>query len=252
MQSSDHLTLRCEALLVDFDGLLVDTEWAGWKSWEAVYTRYDARLDFEVWVDSVGSNAPFDQWDHLIALGHKIDKVQAEEERCAHRDTLMTARPGALTLLQSCADRGIPAVIVSNSPQFWIDRQLAACGLPQSMFHAILPGDGYPPKPAPDLYRRAVADQGLRPEQCVALEDSERGVLGAANADVACVAVPSRVTAHAPFSAATARVETLEDLRLDADAAGTPVLRVRTGRPSLSLTAPRRPRALLSEDRGCV
>ncbi|MEV0392173.1 hypothetical protein [Polymorphospora rubra] len=64
--------------------------------------------------------------------------------------------------------------------------------------------------------------------------------------------MPSRVTAHAPFSAATARVETLEDLRLDLDAADTPALRVRLRRPPLTVTALPGPRAAPSEDRGCV
>ena len=58
-------------------------------------------------------------------------------------------------------------------------------------------------KPSPDCYLLAVANLGLEPEDCVAIEDTEHGVAAAAAAGVACLAVPNEMSKHHDFSRAT-------------------------------------------------
>ena len=46
-------------------------------------------------------------------------------------------------------------------------------------------------KPDPEIYRKACEQLDMKPTQCVALEDSEAGILSAKNAGLYVIAVPN-------------------------------------------------------------
>src|SRR5207249_8695628 len=71
------------------------------------------------------------------------------------------------------------------------------------------PGCGFPPKPAPDLYRRACAALDVAPGAALAIEDSTNGVAAAKAAGLRCLAVPNRLTAGSDFGAADLVVDSL-------------------------------------------
>jgi beta-phosphoglucomutase-like phosphatase (HAD superfamily) len=70
-------------------------------------------------------------------------------------------------------------------------------------FHAMVFGNNITrPKPAPDIYLEAVKKIDVSPGECVALEDSEAGVLSAKNAGLHVIAVPNEHTRLHDFRAA--------------------------------------------------
>jgi hypothetical protein len=78
------------------------------------------------------------------------------------------------------------------------------------------PPDGFHPTPAesclkrrghrqlddPDPYLRAVKRSGIDPNECVAVEDSERGLPAAMRAGIRCLVVPSGLTRGRTFAGA--------------------------------------------------
>ncbi len=70
-------------------------------------------------------------------------------------------------------------------------------------FYFILTREDYvASKPDPEPYRTACARAGLHPGRCLAIEDSERGVVSAARAGLAVVAIPGNMNRGGDFSAA--------------------------------------------------
>lgn len=57
-------------------------------------------------------------------------------------------------------------------------------------------------KPHPEPYLTALARSGLRPEQCLAVEDSERGLLSARGAGLRCLVLPGELTRNSDFAGA--------------------------------------------------
>ncbi len=57
-------------------------------------------------------------------------------------------------------------------------------------------------KPDPEPYRTACARAGLRPDRCLAIEDSERGVTSAVRAGLAVAAIPGEMNRGGDFGAA--------------------------------------------------
>ena len=86
----------------------------------------------------------------------------------------------------------IAAAITSSSPPDRIRSHLAFHGL-DVRFDRLCSGYEVPNgKPAPDIYLHGAASLGLRPEQCLALEDAPAGILSASRAGCLCVMVPDQ------------------------------------------------------------
>ena len=57
-------------------------------------------------------------------------------------------------------------------------------------------------KPDPDAYQTAMRQQGLSPEACVVVEDSERGCAAAVAAGIRCLVVPNPMTGAGDYPGA--------------------------------------------------
>lgn len=67
-------------------------------------------------------------------------------------------------------------------------------------------------KPAPDPYLAGIARTGFGASQCIAIEDSPRGLAAAKAAGVDCITIPTQLTMHADFSGAKHRLKSITQL----------------------------------------
>ena len=85
---------------------------------------------------------------------------------------------------------GIRCAITSSSPPEWIEKHLTSQGLAHR-FDCLCSGHNMPNgKPAPDIYLYGAASLDLKPEECLALEDSPTGILSAYRAGCLPVMIP--------------------------------------------------------------
>jgi HAD superfamily hydrolase (TIGR01509 family) len=213
-----------DALLLDFDGLLYDTEGAEYQAWNDLYARYGLQLDLGVWVrEAIGRPPGVGEFDPVARLqelvGEELDVAAlrtageaSKAERLPHR--LM---PGAPELLDAARERGLRAAVVTSNASAHVRRHLARAGC-TFRFDALISaeGDRRRGKPHPALYLEALAALDLGPAQAVALEDSPNGIAAAKAAGLACIAVPNAVTRGAAgLEAADVQLESLVEVDLD-------------------------------------
>ncbi|POX53998.1 hydrolase [Streptomyces sp. Ru71] len=204
-----------QAVLLDMDGTLVDTEGFWW--------------DVEVEVFSALGHTLDDAWRHVVvggpmtrSAGFLIEATGADitlaeltlllnqgfEDRI---DTALPMMPGAARLLAELHQHGIPTALVSASHRRIIDRVLTTLGAHH--FSLSIAGDEVSrTKPHPDPYLLAAAGLGVNPTRCAVVEDTATGVAAAEAAGCHVVAVPS----VAPISPAARRtvVTSLEEVDL--------------------------------------
>ncbi len=81
-------------------------------------------------------------------------------------------------------------------------------------FQAIVGNNGsMQPKPAPDVYLRALVQLGAHPNETLALEDSSSGVGAARAAGLFVIAIPNEFTRHQDFSNANRVMQDLFQVR---------------------------------------
>ena len=101
---------------------------------------------------------------------------------------------GAVELLDALQRTGYPMAIVTSSSRRTAEAHLTLAGI-RERFETILTCDDVARgKPSPDLYLLAAARFGLKPEVCVAVEDSNHGVTAAHAAGAITIMVPDMVT----------------------------------------------------------
>jgi HAD superfamily hydrolase (TIGR01509 family) len=210
------------AFLFDFDGLILDTEFASRAGWELLYREHGHELPADLWATLVGTtHAAWDPRAHLEELvGQQLDWEALNERRYSHEIALIEAeelRPGIADYLAAAGQRGLKRAIVSSSTRRWVDMHLER--LEEAVgWDAICTaeGDAARAKPSPVLYLQALGLLDVAAAEAVAFEDSPNGVLAAKAAGVFCVAVPNEVTRELGLEEAGA------DLVLDSLAALPP------------------------------
>jgi HAD superfamily hydrolase (TIGR01509 family) len=211
-----------EAVVFDFDGLIVDSEWAIYETARAAFAVHGHDLEVAAWATIVGLGDGDDDlaWTTLLgAMGiEDLDRqafsaTHAAQDR-ASRDSLPPL-PGVEVLIDSLTAEGVPIGVASSSSVAWLERHLGRLDLLQR-FGTLVGADavGGIGKPAPDVYLRACTDLGADPRRSVALEDSAHGVQAAKAAGMRAVAVPSRITRFNAFDQADLVVDSLEHVDL--------------------------------------
>jgi HAD superfamily hydrolase (TIGR01509 family) len=197
------------AVIFDVDGTLAETEREGHR---VAFNRAFERLGLP------------DRWDEklygvllLVAggkerLAHYFDTYRslpaAERDRLAaevHRlkneifvqmveGATIPARPGVPRLLDELAVEGLSVAIATTGSREWVTPLLrGALGRERlARFSVIMTGeDTARKKPDPQVYALAVRRLGCRPDEALAVEDSENGVRAAKAASLACLVVRS-------------------------------------------------------------
>jgi putative hydrolase of the HAD superfamily len=195
------------AVFFDFDGILVDTEWAIYEAWLATFRAHGQDLPLSLYTRCIGSD--FDAWSpklHLEDLTKlEFDWLEKDVRRqVAIRSALEEQGPmeGVVEVLGKYKTLGIPLAVVSSSSHSWVDGWLEKLDLAPFFTEVVCKGDAPRIKPAPDLYLTAAEKLGVDPGNCLVIEDSLNGLISAKKAGMMAWIVPNRVTAGLDFSEA--------------------------------------------------
>lgn len=203
-------------VILDFDGTILDTEWSEYVTVRDEFRRHGHDYPLEVHRAGVG-RADNRHWaEVLVELTGPLPDLQVvkDRRRAAHRAMIEATdvRPGIVELIGRANGSAKGLAVASSSPIDWVDPHLRRLDL-RSSFQHVATGDAVErAKPWPDVFLLAAGRLGLRPEQCLAIEDSENGVAAAKTAGMTCVAVPNAVTEGGDFSAADLVLDSLADL----------------------------------------
>jgi len=204
-----------QAVFLDMDGTLVDTEGFWWDVEVEVFADLGHRLD-EAWREVVVGGPMTRSAGYLIeATGADVTLDELTvllndrfEKRIGRGVPLM---PGAARLLAELRRHEIPTALVSASHRRIIDRVLDSVG--HHHFGLTVAGDEVSrTKPHPEPYLTAAHGFGADPRFCAVVEDTATGVAAAEAAGCRVVAVPS-VSPIAPAEG-RAVVRSLEEVNL--------------------------------------
>jgi HAD superfamily hydrolase (TIGR01509 family) len=121
------------------------------------------------------------------------------------------ALDGVETVLAGLHGRVAMGVVTSSNPEHF-DIAHRSTGLLRYFDFVLTNRDYEHTKPHPAPYLAALARCGLAPEQCIAIEDSERGLASARAAGLRCVVVPRGLTRGGTFREAHCVLEDVRNL----------------------------------------
>ena len=196
-----------EAVILDMDGLLIDTEPA-WRAAEsAVFAGLGVSLSDSDLLDSTGQpiEALIPVWrrrqppdsDRRPELTDAEVADRITDQVIAHVMAEGQPMPGVTAAIALFERYGLPLAIASSSPLRLIDAVCVRLGL-AGIDVRCSGADELRGKPAPDVYLTAARRLGVAAASCLAMEDSPPGIASAKSAGMRCVAVPDPLLAADP------------------------------------------------------
>ena len=184
-------------VLFDMDGLVLDSEKLYSRFWREACLFYGHEMSYEQSLKMRALNRQLGEAMLKSFFGPDTDYVTIRTKRIELMDAFIEEngvelKPGILELMAHLEEKKIPAAIASSSPLPRIRSHLSRHGL-DVRFAALCSGHEVEKgKPEPDIYRYAAKCLGLRPEECMALEDAPSGITSAYRAGCLTVMVPDQ------------------------------------------------------------
>lgn len=202
------------ALLFDLDGLLADTESLQMRAYQAALLENGLVLSDD------------DYAEHWIRAGRNLSGYLGERQQVfpltvlrkrkaelyhALLERSLCEMPGASQALKRLHGT-MPLALASSANTAAVTFVLERLGFTAYFSAVVSAGDVRALKPEPDLFLLAAKQLGVPPQDCVVIEDAEKGILAAHRAGMRSIAIPNRHTARNDFSLATCVLDSLHAL----------------------------------------
>jgi HAD superfamily hydrolase (TIGR01509 family) len=204
-----------KAIFWDNDGVLVDTERLYFLATQQALATVDIPLTQEQYIELFlvqGKGA----WHLAAEKGASPSTIaQLRHARNTLYSRLLCQEPlimaGVQEVLNALQGTYVMAIVTSSEPDHFALIHQQTGLLPYFQF-VLTASDYAHSKPHPEPYLLAVERSGWRKEECLVIEDSERGLRAATAAGLRCIVVPSAFTRGSNFAKAYKVLESLTEL----------------------------------------
>lgn len=204
-----------KAIFWDNDGVLVDTEILYYQACKETFDSIGIDLSEELYVEYFLKRSS-GTWHLAEQKGLDREEISdLRDQRNLIYSALLKNRlkviDGAEDTLKKLYGKLVMGVVTSSrKDHFDIIHQSSNL---LKYFDFVLTVDNYrEPKPAPDPYLKAIELTGFNKDECVVIEDSERGLKAAVNAGLKCYVIPTGLTKHSNFSGAEKILSSIKEV----------------------------------------
>jgi len=204
-----------QAVLFDFDGIIVDTERLHWEAFNRVLHPFGRSISWAEYVETFIGFDDRDAFRHALPEGDFLDRDLLIARKAAVFQELLAsdgavALPGAVALIRNLSGK-IPLAICSGALRTDIAPILKTLGVENAFDTIVTADDTHISKPDPAPYRLAVKKLGV--SGGVAIEDTPAGISSARGAGLKVLAVTNSYPAE-KLSQADLVIDSLEGLTL--------------------------------------
>ncbi|MGB8318536.1 MAG: HAD family phosphatase [Ignavibacteriaceae bacterium] len=207
-----------KAIFWDNDGILVDTERLYFAATKNILATVNLDLTREMYIDYflVQGNGTWHLAKKKGLSSEEINNLrnkrnvlygQMLERECKIID-------GAKEVVEALFGKYLMGIVTSSRKDHFdlIHKPLGIL----KYFDFVLTGDNYKKfKPDPEPYLLAVEKSGFHKNECIAIEDSERGLISAKAAGIHCFVIPSELTSNGNFLAADKVLKNISELPVE-------------------------------------
>ena len=187
--------MAIDAIILDFDGTLVDTNNVHARAWSLAIERYGYRLDEERIVKEIGKSGSVLVPD---LLGDRAEREKGDALRDAHDEIYLdlvdrepvNLFPGAREIFERARSADLRTALATGSTRESLEKVAERAGLDLNLADEIVTDDDVQKgKPTPDAVIAAYEKLDLSPAQCVMIGDTPYDVEAGQRAGVLCLGV---------------------------------------------------------------
>ena len=204
-----------KAIFWDNDGILVDTEKLYYKANKEIFSGIGIDLTQELYIENFLIRSK-GAWHLASELGIKDDEIgslrQARNQLYGNLlENELQVIDGVEETLQMLSGKFLMGVVTSSRRDHF--KIIHGKTNLLKYFNFTLTSDDFSaPKPDPEPYLKALELTGLKKEECIAVEDSQRGLTAAKRAGLKCYIIPTELTKTSDFSGAEKVLYSINEL----------------------------------------
>jgi len=210
-----------EALILDMDGILIDSE-RHWQLTErTIFAELGIELSDALLVETRGlrTEEMVAHWSARFSLDGKDPRALMADYDRRMVETMLREVPlmdGARELIKMFRELGLPVALATCSNQDHIDAVMEKHELRASFEHLVSAAVGMPGKPHPEVFLRTAELLQVDPTSCLVFEDSFNGLIAAKAARMKVVAMPDpHEYEQERFAAADLKIRSLNEFTLE-------------------------------------
>jgi HAD superfamily hydrolase (TIGR01509 family) len=199
------------------DGVLVDGEPLHFAAVNELMAAEGKAITLEQYKPYMGTKAGWSDMVRDFGLSEPREFYTPRYHELILRQYRERAEPidGASCLVLDLSRRQVPLSVASSSIRPWVDACLKRIAL-DHVFDAIVTGsDVSNGKPDPEIYLKAAQTLGVKPADCLAVEDAPAGIASAKAAGMTCWAVRTEYTRGLDLGRPDNVFESLRDIDVD-------------------------------------
>ncbi len=208
-----------KAVIFDMDGVIVDSEPIESLAWERLLIKLGKKPIFnsEGLIHQVGlAEEGYNLLMEKYSIEENIEVIKLKK-RAIFRKLIMkntVPMPGFLSLMKILKKQKISVALASNRITEIVHTILDKLEVKNHFKVVLGSSPNRNPKPSPDIYLECSKKLKISPKFCLAIEDSETGVISAKDAVMKVIAVPNKYTKSHDFSKADLVIKSLSDITL--------------------------------------
>lgn len=209
-----------KAVIFDMDGVLVDSEPLHAKAFVMAMKQFGVDITTEYNYRFIGSTAlsmceSVIKEFHLDLSPDEILDANDAAIRTLIKEEGYTPVPYTLDLIKELYKHGIRLAIASSSSEKQIESVTKALGI-KKYFNKFISGARLEnPKPAPDIFLKALKELGVKGSESIVIEDSMNGSIAAKEAGIPCIGFINKNSGNQDLSTANVLIESFKDIDYD-------------------------------------
>lgn len=187
--------MKIKGVISDMDGVILDTEKLYVRFWCDAANFYGYPMERRHALSIRSMARPFAIEKLKGYFGEDFDYYAVHDKRIELMDKYIEengieAKKGAKALLSYLKDNGYRVALATATGIERTEKYLKQQGLYEFFDEIVCASMVEHGKPEPDIYIYAAEKIGLKPQECIALEDSQNGIKSASSAGCKTVMVP--------------------------------------------------------------
>lgn len=206
-----------KAVIFDMDGVLIDSEPLHAKAAVIALKDYGKELPIEYCYNFIGSTTKhmletiIKDYNLPVSTTELTAKYQEKKHRLIKEEGHI-AVPFTKELIIDLYNHGVKLAIASSSTLEEIEDVVNQLDIRQYFDKLVSGATVKHPKPAPDIFIKAMNELGIHNKECIIIEDSSNGVRAANSANIPAIGFINKNSGNQDLSKAYTLIESFEEI----------------------------------------